>query len=302
MFIEECGDMKANIIWLSTLICMVLFGCGCGTTVNMGSSEENGNIIDAFNSDNAKIVNNIEEKAAEDGGKMKADEEMYRKYIIENIQKIIDEAHPEIYTYLDEYEKMYTEEDYEECMKFEKNMILDLEGERQWISPTNSFDEYIPEEEEHDEPLGKYVSDDKNKYRIGHYLGGYQIKEEHNNPYVFSVINQYDSEQLAHIRMYLMHRGAAEMMTYFGVNDYSVLKSNKDLYNAKVFENNIDDANSWYWFDGEDMFLLCDMNRIEKKNSEGEYCGVIYEYSVLAICHLNNGKYIVEEVIPLKMQ
>lgn len=300
MFIEEFGDMKVNRIWSFTLICMVL--CGCGATVNTDSSGENANIVDVYNIENTNTVNNIEEKATEDGGNMKAYEEMCRNYIIENIQNIIDEAHPEIYAYLDKYGDMYTEEDYEECINFEENMVLDLEGEREWIRPTNSFDEYIPEEEEHDEPLGKYVSDDENKYRIGHYLGGYQIKKENNNPYIFSVINQYNSEQLVHIRMYLMHRGAAEMMTYFGFYDYIVLNSNEDLYNAKVFENYIDDTNSWYWFDGENMFLLCDMNRVEKKTDEGEYDGYIYEYSVLVKCVNSNGQYVVDEVIPLKMQ
>lgn len=312
------GDMKGKCIGVIVfLLSFCMLGCGNRTNVTYYS--------DTLNTDMSAEKNNTEDKAVptnaiseiEGGdsigegeneyeavnGDIYSDEASYEE-AKECMQKLIDEAYSGLNQAVEINGGYYGETEFEECRNFEKNMVLDFCGVKKWNSPTFAQDEYFPDEEEHDEPLGVYEYEETyGDYDINHYYGGYNFKQDR-MLHIISLLKQKEGDSLVGIRMYFMEKGAAGLMTFESCHDYRLPLSFKEYSTKGVFDKylNDDDTQVWYWFDGENMSFICDMNRVEKKNSEGKYCGYTYEYSVLANCVNSNGNYIVDEVIPLKMQ
>lgn len=278
------------------MVILSIFLLGCGSNVNSDSkyviedSEERKGELQL--AENAEMSKNDVDKNLEMG--IEDLEEEYCDNIKHYMQGLVDKAYGGIDKAVEnENCIVYSERDFEECRMFETNMVLDICGEKIWERPPYAMDEYSSEDN-YDEPLGKYEYDEKyGEYAIDHYYGAHDFSKE-SALSIVSLIKKKNGTAIEQIRFYLMNRGAAGVMTHSVQRDYKVEPSFKDICEESICEEYMydDSTEIWYWFDGEEIEFICDMKKVD----------YTYEYSVYAHCHLENRKYIVDEVIPLKMQ
>lgn len=289
--------MKEVIRIIICLVPFLLWGCGSDTNRNeecvIESNEET--------KEKVQLPENKMNSNYDAVGNSEADVENLEEKYYENVklymQSLVDSAYIGIDRAIDnENCIVYGEEDFVECRNFETNMVLDFCGEKMWQRPAYSMDEYEVEKN-FDKPLGKYEFDEKyGDYEINHYYGAKNFEQEKILS-IISLIKKKKETDIEQIRFYLMNRGAADVMTYTVQQDYNVETSFKDMCDNSILERYIgdDSTNIWYWFNGEDMEFICDMDI-------SNYTDYTYEYSLYVHCQLENGRYTVDEVLPLKMQ
>lgn len=198
----------------------------------------------------------------------------------------------------------YNEDDIAQIQSFENNMVLDYKGDTYWMRPP------YPEDEEgmaFDEPLGVYSKkdfigslDEDEDYLFEYGLGGHVIKaKEYSNYNVATIQYKLEGNEICALRYYYMLLGIENVMTYEVFWDYDVLDSYDSFDTSKMEDMN--DSEPYFWQeDNGDLNLIFNYER--KKVSHHGYSEMKYNFSALCRCRYENEKYIVDEVIPLKMQ
>lgn len=226
--------------------------------------------------------------------------EDYRTYALNAMQRFIDHAYTGIENAVEIKGSYLGESEFEECRNYEWNMILDYVGEKEWDPPVLATDEYFPEEEVYDEPLGEYEYDEAyGDFTIDHYYGGCDFTRE-KSIWIVPYIENKDRHGTRRIRTIHMEKGAPGVMTRSHSSEYIVTDSFKKYYDMNLYLQDPDDCFITYWFTEDGLSFICDYNKLDNTNSTGH--GRLYEYSVLAHCKYQNRKYVVDDVVPLKMQ
>lgn len=197
----------------------------------------------------------------------------------------------------------YNEDNIDEIKSFETNMVLDYEGKKFWTKPPYATDE---EGAPFDQPLGAYSKkdfeeneDEKINYVFEHGLGGHILNEKPHYYNVSTIQYIYAGEDLCSLRYYYMDLGIEAIMTYQGYWDYAVQDSFDDFAISEMDDTK--DNRPYFWRnENGDINML-----FNYEEYEGKYHGHSakkYKYSILCRCKCVAGDYIVDEVIPLKMQ
>lgn len=198
----------------------------------------------------------------------------------------------------------YNENNVAEIQSFENNMVLDYKGDKYWMQPPYSADE---EGAAFDEPLGVYSKkdfignlDEDEDYLFEYGLGGYVLKTKQYGNYNVSTIQyKFEGDEVCSLRYYFMLLGIENVMTYEYYVDYDVLDSYESFDTSKMTD--MDEIVPFFWQeDNGDLNLLFDYE--EKEVFHHGYSEMKYNFSALCRCRYENEKYIVDEVIPLKMQ
>lgn len=197
----------------------------------------------------------------------------------------------------------YNENDIAEIQSFENNMVLDYKGDTYWMRPPNAEDE---EGMDFDEPLGVYSKndfkgnlDENEDYLFEYGLGGHVLKTKPYNYNISAIQYKFEGDELRSLRYYYMVAGIENIMTYEGFWDYDVVDSYESFDTSKMEDMN--ESKPYFWQeDNGDLNLIFNFER--KEVFHHGYSEMKYNFSALCRCRYENEKYIVDEVIPLKMQ